>query len=210
VSLTGPKGVNYSPQAPLPSITTGFFITKDCAYPEAAFRWMDFWAENDSSMVLRFGEKDVDWRWVNVNEGLMSPLGFPATFQEINMIWGIPQNKHWGNALGTLLTNSTDRKVKEEGTWNGVRWQIYERLNINDGKDAPEKVYRIIYTKAEEDSIREIRNSINTYRTECLALFSTGAMSLDRDWNTYLSNLDRMGLQRYLQVAQTAYTRTMQ
>jgi hypothetical protein len=100
-------------------------------------------------------------------------------------------------------------KWEDDGSWTNARLKMYQQIYINDGKDAPERVDRIIYTKQEEDSIREIRTTINSYREESLALFCTGGMDLDRDWNRYLSELDRMGLQRYLQTAQTAYTRTV-
>ena len=205
-SLTGPKGVNNYPKEP-PVVSAYSFITKDCANPEAAFRWLDFFWEKDAAMVSRFGEKDVDWRWVNPNEGKLSCVGLPALMEEINPLWNLSTNKHWNDKVGSGLFVSTDMKIKEEGTWNGARYDLYQDQNINDGKDAAEKVRRILYTREEEDSIREIRNSINTYREECLALFCTGAMSLDRDWNTYLGQLDRMGLQRYLETAQRAYTR---
>jgi putative aldouronate transport system substrate-binding protein len=82
-------------------------------------------------------------------------------------------------------------------------------VHINDGKDVPEAVDRILYTREEEDSIREIRATIDSFRAESKALFITGAMCLDRDWARYLAELERMGLRRYLEVAQRAYTRTV-
>ena len=215
VSLTGPNGVNYYSKRPEITVQPRMFITRDCYYPEAAFRWMDTLHDIDTTMTIRYGEKDVDWRWVSPGEGLVNQYGLPAEFLEISTIWGVPQNKHWSVANGiTIRPNSASNFLQggraiEGGTWNADRWKLMENLPINDGKDVPEKVIHISYTRAEEDSIREIRNSINTYREECLALFCTGEMSLDRDWNTYLSTLDRIGLQRYLQTAQTAYTRTM-
>jgi putative aldouronate transport system substrate-binding protein len=211
VSLTGPKGVNYYPQLPPRTVPT-CFITKDCKYPEAAFRLLDFIAEKENSMIARFGEKDVDWRWTTPDENAVSYTGAPSHIAVMNQIWGIPQNKHWYQEFAQMYIeteNSLLSKWTDDGTWTASRFKLYQALPINDGKDAPEKVDRIVYTKEEEDSIREIRSTINTYREECLSLFCSGGMDPERDWNRYITELDRMGLQRYLQVAQTAYTRTV-
>jgi putative aldouronate transport system substrate-binding protein len=210
VSLSGPKGVNYYPQLPARAIPT-CFITKDCAYPEAAFRLLDFIAEKENTMVARYGEKDVDWRWTRPEEKAINYLNTPSYFEQINMIWGVPQNKHWNSDFAQMYieTENGFAAWEDDGSWNASRYKMYQKIFINDGKDAPEKVDVIVYTKEEEDSIREIRTSINTYREECLALFATGGMSLDRDWNSYLAELDKMGLKRFLETAQKAYTRTV-
>jgi putative aldouronate transport system substrate-binding protein len=210
VSLTGPKGVNWYPQLPSRAIPTSF-ITKDCAYPEAAFRFLDFITEKETTMIARYGEKDVDWRWTRPEEKAINYLNTPAFFEQINMIWGVPQNKHWSSEFAQIYIESENGFAawKDDGSWIASRYKMYQKIFINDGKDAPEKVDKIIYTREEEDSIREIRTTINSYREECLALFCTGAMNLDRDWNTYLAELDKMGLKRYLDVAQKAYSRTV-
>ncbi|MDR3248411.1 MAG: extracellular solute-binding protein, partial [Treponema sp.] len=95
VSLTGPKGVNWYPQL-LATVAPTCFITRDAAYPEAVFRLLDFMCDLETTMTNRYGEKDVDWRYVPASENAKSSLGRPAWFEQINMIWGIPQNKHWG------------------------------------------------------------------------------------------------------------------
>jgi putative aldouronate transport system substrate-binding protein len=209
--LIGPKGVNYYPKLPARTYA-GAFITKDCQYPEAAFRWLDFIADKQTSTVARLGEEGVDWRWVRPEEQKYNYLGTLANLDVMNVVWGIPQNKVWNAEFAQMYIESENSLLTawtDDGSFNAARYGIYRGIYVNDGKDVPERVEKINYTKDEEDSIREIRQTIDTYHKECLALFCTGAMSLDRDWNTYLSNLDRMGLQRYLQVAQTAYTRTI-
>ena len=209
VSLTGPRGVNFYPKAVEITTEPQLFITRDCHYPEAAFRWMDFLHELDASFVLRYGERDVDWRFLRPDENLRDSIGRRAQYTEVNVLWGLPNNKHWGNASGTFWYLGAGSRTPQTGGWIGDRWSLFNNHYINDGKDANEKVMDIFYTRAEEDQIREIRTSINTYRQESLALFITGAMDIDRDWNTYIATLERIGLQRYLQVAQTAFTRTI-
>ena len=212
ISLTGPKGVNYYPKIPSRNINPGMFITKDCQYPDAAFRWMDYLATREASITMRFGEKDVDWRYTLPTDNLIdAAILAPAVLTELNVIWGVPQTSHWGDATGSffIFKGNTEGRARQSGDWIGDRWNLFDNRFINDGKDLSEKAVNIDYTQEELDAIMEIRTTITDYHRECLALFITGAMSIDRDWNGYLQNLERMGLQRYLQIAQTAYTRTM-
>ncbi|MDR1972607.1 MAG: hypothetical protein LBQ46_11885 [Treponema sp.] len=211
VSLTGPKGVNWYPKL-LPGISPSGFITKDNKYPEVSFRFLDFLSDLEATMTARYGELGVDWRYVDPSENARSYLDKPAWFQQINMIWGVPQNKHWFLGFAQIFIPENDIANAywvDDGSWNASRYKMYQKIFINDGKDAAETLDTIVYTKEEEDEIREMRATIDAYRQECLSLFSTGAMNLDRDWNTYLSELDKMGLKKYLETAQKAYTRTI-
>jgi len=210
--LIGPRGASFHPRG-FDNYQHSGFITKDCKYPEVAFRFLDYWTDLDTTMTNRYGEQNVDWRWVQPNEGIMASFGVgrPAKFMEINVLWGAVHNKHWNMDLIFLpIVTTEDRSAGAAGSWTADRLALFNPVyDFYDKKDAPERIMMIVYTSAEEDSIREIRASINTYREECMALFITGDMSLDRDWNTYLQNLERMGLSRFMQVSQTAYTRMM-
>jgi putative aldouronate transport system substrate-binding protein len=42
---------------------------------------------------------------------------------------------------------------------------------------------------------------------QSMVKFVVGAMDLDKDWNTYIANLDKLGLQKILDMNQKAYTR---
>jgi putative aldouronate transport system substrate-binding protein len=209
IALTGPKGQGWYPLLPY-RFDVNTFITKDCAYPEAAFRYLDFLNRPETTMTVRYGEEGVDWRWVKPEENLTDTFNIPSTYAQLNMLWATPQNKHWQIEFGTIYTATTNATGvwTDTGTWSSSRAKMYRGVALNAGKDAAERVDFIVYTQAEEDEIREMRNSIQTYRAECLSLFCTGAMNLDRDWNTYLFELDKMGLKRYMEVVQKAYTRT--
>jgi putative aldouronate transport system substrate-binding protein len=207
--LTGPKGVSYYPLRGN-SIGPNAFITRDCINPEVAFRFLDFCWDPDAAMVSTYGEKDVDWQWLE--PGFFGNMGDPATFERINLIGAMNHNKTWGDSPAMYWIDKVNNwsKFIDDGSWRAYRFKPYGQMgDLYEGKDASEKVSLIVYTKQENDRIRDVRTSIQTYREECLALFSTGQMDLERDWNTYLSNLDRIGLKTYLDTAQTAYTRTM-
>jgi putative aldouronate transport system substrate-binding protein len=47
--------------------------------------------------------------------------------------------------------------------------------------------------------------NINTYVNESIAKFTVGDMNLERDWDTFQTNLKNLGLDRYLKIVQEAY-----
>ena len=58
--LTQDNGTGYAVYAAsIP--TNSFFITKNCQYPEAAFRLGDIMMSEEMSIWNRFGKKGTDW-----------------------------------------------------------------------------------------------------------------------------------------------------
>ena len=53
-----------------------------------------------------------------------------------------------------------------------------------------------------------IATNLDSYWKECMAKFVRGEMSLDNDWDTYLKELENIGLSRLLEIYQAAYDRT--
>jgi len=62
---------------------------------------------------------------------------------------------------------------------------------------------------AEIEEIADMRIAINGYVNEQLALFVMGQRSLDRDWDSYIQQLDRLNLRRYIQLQQSGYERAI-
>lgn len=76
------------------------------------------------------------------------------------------------------------------------------------GDAHPELLPTLSYTKEEADLISSIATDVTTYVSSSLAEFVTGNRPLS-DWDSYLEELDNMGLQQLLETAQAAYDRTL-
>lgn len=48
---------------------------------------------------------------------------------------------------------------------------------------------------------------IESYVSEMFSSFVTGTKDIDEYWDTYLSELNAMGLEKYLETVQSAWTR---
>jgi putative aldouronate transport system substrate-binding protein len=162
------------------------------------------------------GKEGHNWERVDgKKEGLTDRWGFPATARLLIQNFNSPNNNiNWNNnslqptfkdANGNPVLAYTYLNDDSPSALRYAHLPLYaERLR---GYDVKEVVPPLSFTSAEDNQTREIRANLETYRAESQALFITGQMSLDRDWNNYLAQLDRIGLQRFLQVAQTAYNR---
>lgn len=205
--VKGPEGVQWAafyPTNPSP----GFAITKDCENPEVLFRLADFMMSEEVSVFSRFGEKGVDWVEPEAGDvALGAAWGAEPAIKTI-LVWGGSSHKsHWNDvAPHILLKKYTDGQV-----WNGDPTDAEYMIAISTAtmldKTPDEAVTTIIYTEEENEVVADIKTTIETYVNESMARFATGDMDLDKDWDSYLKELDNMGLEKYISISQTAYDR---
>jgi hypothetical protein len=163
------------------------------------------------SLFSRFGEPGVDW--VVPPEGsiaLGSPWGAKPEILPV-LIWGssIPQKSHWGDMTPHILL----QKYTDGQAWNGDPTDAEYMISLCVpgllNKEPPEIATLILYNAEEADQAADIQTSLNTYVRESMARFAIGDLSLDRDWDGYLRELNRIGLPKFLEISQKAYNRMM-
>ena len=59
----------------------------------------------------------------------------------------------------------------------------------------------------ELDQVAEIQSTLRTFVGEAVANFTIGNRNIETEWETYLGELEAIGLAQYLEVSQTAYDR---
>jgi putative aldouronate transport system substrate-binding protein len=210
--LKGPKGVEYTPYWQNTPAKT-MMITKYCKNPEAAFRWGDLIASEESSIWNRFGVPDKDWKQAGPGDKSMyTDLGFKATLILLNNVWSGIQNSHWYmSQAGLMYMGLIDGMVQSmDNPLENERW-IAAAVPLHIGKEPPEKnrVDHMIFSFEETEKYGELRSSFNTYVDESLAFFVTGEKNIDRDWDAYIRELDTIGLKDFLAVSQSGYERAI-
>lgn len=208
--LTGPGGTSLTPYSPSP-VYQDMAITKYCKDPELAFRMGDYLYEETASMNSRYGVKGVDW----TDEGLdglkgvyEDSLGIKCGFREINNIWNQEQNSHWrqnGPAyrkgeLGDMGTALVDPQ--------GNAALIAQSVGLYVNHAPAETAYRLLYTTEEQEEVADIYTSLESVRDESMVRFITGDRPFS-EWDSYIKELNACGLERYLELSQTAYDRAM-
>ena len=83
-----------------------------------------------------------------------------------------------------------------------VSKDLYEPYAQND-KALP----HIKLTKEENDELMTINVELNKYIKESLTNFMVGTLSVDKDWDSYLQNLEKLQIKKVLEINQKAYDR---
>jgi putative aldouronate transport system substrate-binding protein len=184
-------------------------ITKDCKYPEAAFRFLDAQASDpDFAVFPRYGLKGRDWRPIQPGEiGLYGKVA-PAEPYVVELIpvWGETQSAHWRDEFGIDFMNR-----KSSLAWNGDPGNseyLYGQAVQGMVPFTPDE-YPImpVYTGAEIAQYAEMRTNVHNYVNQCMAQFATGQLDPERDWDAYLANLKKLGVDELLELDRRAMAR---
>ena len=214
--LSSPISPGYTPYQDY-TASQASFITNRARDVDLAVRVMDSFFEPTLSIIARFGEEDVDWTRdpaiLATDTNAMVELGiYPGlSMTQIRNVWTIPEAKHWANVnprftpleIGNTIGNLEvpyDPSLHST-THNARNFQLLIPRR-------PQHVLPILhYNAADGATLAPIIITINEYINQSIAEFTIGTRDINSDaaWNAYLRDLDAMGLQTWIRLAQTTY-----
>ena len=223
-ALTGPNGARYSCNlSVIPS--AGAVITTDCENPLAAFLVCDYMCSEEMSITQRYGQEGLDWDYMeNVTVGTPEEFvstfeGYETKFYPYDMItfWNSTeaQSKCYRQVGPMILDMSITAGA---GVWIDAKEPTVKKLaelevvTANAAlacyEDQPEEVIdHAPLTMDETNEAADIKSAINSYIQEMTCAFLSGEEDIDAYWDTYLEDLEDMGLSDYIDILQTAYDR---
>lgn len=204
--LEGPEGLKQATVTPqLPS--TKMYITKNCEDVLLAFRLGDYLCSELMSVLDRWGLEDIDWRYpVEGEECAYAAAGVETQFVTLTSKWGTMQNTWWGHVGPQMLLSPwCDGFVCDP--MNHLVPLGRSILPMIEYGNKDNGVWGLIYTAEEQAVITEYQKVIDDYVMESLSRFVTRDLSLEEDWDTYVAELDAMGLAIYLETVQAAFDR---
>jgi putative aldouronate transport system substrate-binding protein len=85
--------------------------------------------------------------------------------------------------------------------------KYYVSKNYYDPYKVPEEmiVPPLVYDQKTAAEVGDLEAAILSHVDESMARFITGDLSLDKDWDSYVSQIDKMGLKRLIELRQKAY-----
>lgn len=207
VSLPPLKGSNgYRSAVWVPGIpSSGLVVTKNCKYPEAAFRLGDLMCSEEMSLSNRWGLKDVDWKYAEEGAvGRFEDMGYKAIVEMINNQWSVPQNAHWygagANYRGYALTAgqvATDNNPSEAAIAEATKI-YYKYADMTDVK-------KFVYALEDLEDVNELNTNIEAYVKEMTTAFIIGSRNIDKEWDSYIKELKNMGVDQLIEYTQKAY-----
>jgi len=229
VGLTNAEGENgYTNYMPILPTSIGAVISSDCENPEAAFLVCDLMCSEHLSLVSRYGTEGEHWAyWDRVEkEDVLNPDNFVAQGGgDIKWVSSYADNTFWSSA------ESTTASYIQVGPYiRNAECQSYRALQVSadteerklalacdalnrEALDAaaeniPDEVFDYApRTTEEQELIGKIEITAMNYVNEMIAAFLTGKKDIDSEWNTYLEELNKIGVYDMLKVYQDAYSR---
>lgn len=212
--LTGPEGENNTTYIPT-SAAPAFAITTACQYPEAAARMVDYLYSMEGAMNAKSGVKG-EGNWDDPEEGMVGLDGKPALYQVFRPYSLEPQNETWQDA--GVAYASAEYRFGEATDPNldifapeGLELLLYESTKDlyepHKSTTVESLPYNLKYTAEEATSIQTKSVEVQNYYNQSKVQFITGALNLDKDWDTYVKGLEDMGMNDLIEVNQTAYDR---
>jgi putative aldouronate transport system substrate-binding protein len=204
--LQGPAGRRtlYMPEPP----TIAMVITKNCKTPESAFMLGDLFISNEMSIISRWGEKGVDWEYAKPPEDRSIIDGVNRKVKELLPIWGTPHNKSWA-AQGPRIQQDKFEDIAGANPNDPFDYTVPIAKHINTELRYATKnpVVGLLYTEQEQEVINDLHQTIISYVQESFARFVMGDLSIDRDWDSYVAEFNRMRLADVIRVTQTSWDR---
>lgn len=214
--IEGPNGNRTAPYNPSMPVNT-WYITRDAKNVDLAVEIGDYFYDPAMSMSNRYGEEGVEWsidpeiaeKWMSQTE---EKLGNPTIMAKMVDIWNEPQNKMWldiGPGYRSLLQGeSVGIYEKETGPPEGVGVGYISEFIERTVPYFPEEfITSLQYTPEETEAIANAKTAIDSYVYDQAVAFITGNRSLE-EWDTYLQELEDMGLEDYVNAAQAAFDRS--
>ena len=215
--LTGPTGLKQSPLEDFPAAPF-LMISAKCADPERAFMWADAQCvdivaalENGDYEWMNFwyGPEDDPLGWSKAQPGQLGFTGKTAYFKW-NFNWGDNLKTHWYETFTINMRRPWKEMMVseiEEGVYDQER-VLYEQTVKNYEPYAADKTLPTVSMEADDSAeYATIVATADTYISESFAKFITGEWDIDASWDNYLQELDKIGVQRMIELAQTAYDR---
>jgi putative aldouronate transport system substrate-binding protein len=220
--VAGPEGVRFAARN-----ADNYFgssigsVSSKCKYPEIAVALMDFLASEEGTLVQSFGPEGIGWDYTT--EGTSLDGGTP-TYQK----YVVPDDYDWVGAgmkdytgkkttyvSDAMIRSSTSEfrnNMKIEDPTHDVEFYLQAAAEKYSKYDPGEDtlVPNLVFEGQDAQTISELTLTIGDYVNQATVQFITGDMDVDKDWDTYISKLQSMGVDNYISLYQKYYDQYMQ
>ena len=207
-------------------------VSADTKYPEAICRLIDFWFTEEGCTMNRNGVEGVHWDYVCTNDYGVETRKFDDRFAaykeahpdeeyENSSVW---QQQHIYIYMQTYFEgapnfadefdDATLEEILEIGKTNPekVTGLMAPALAVLAARKAGKLVNEPLpqrYTNAETKEVATLKADISNYISTFKADAIRGVKDTlnDADWNEYISTLERMGLERLMEIETAAFRR---
>lgn len=196
-ALEGPDGKWISGCGSM-FVTGKFTLPVDCSNPAVCMRWVDYLYTKEGQMQFSRGVEGKGWE--TNDDGSISILD--------------PPSGSYPDFRAAMCPGGTAPTYKDENS--NVKFQPSdEELKVicetlyEDYLPKEQYPLNIFYTSEESKIRSRIVTTIDNFTDEYVARFITGDLDInsDKDYNEFVKNLNKLGIEDLIKVNQEAYTR---
>lgn len=214
-SLEGPMGVRQAPFNPWGVGSGQCVINAKTEHPEAAFKWCDGLYDRETTLRSVFGVPQWEaeaageagqWRWAEEGEPALGPE-FESIWRRLST-FGTLQNVHWAQRGPSYRPNHLRLGEVRRDDAGGLEVVLYEQTKANYepyARDIADVIPPLAFTTAQAAEVTELRLGINDYVAQLTAEFVLGRQDLAAGWDNFVATLEALGINRMVEIYQTAY-----
>lgn len=198
--LEGPSGQAITPYGDN-FLSFNTFVTSACENPEIAVAWNDFFMSPAGEVFISMGFEGEQHAWVDEPSFDGNTPSFKMIYETIEGL----QNDWW-YASGPRYQTAANRYGQVSDPTQ-LEYHLYNESIKYIDSFPEEYLPKYLWMTAEQaNEVSLVESVILEYVDEAATKFIIGDMSLESDWDTYLSNLSAMGLEQWLAVYKEAYS----
>jgi putative aldouronate transport system substrate-binding protein len=205
--LEGPDGFKTTGFYKYKTNRDQFNIFASCEYPEIAIKWADYIMSPEGGYNTQYGPEGVGW--IRPDAGKLAISGEPAKFirlqsqETVNFNWGFggPRYQPYLERLGEQVADDFWDPSKLMTRLCGETLSKYVGIEAPDSMIVPP----IYLDEAQNSEISLVETALDSYRKEASVRFVIGDLDVNSDWDDYLDEMDKAGLDRWLELYQIAY-----
>ncbi|WP_274654378.1 extracellular solute-binding protein [Paenibacillus humicola] len=181
-----------------------FMIPASVKDKEAAIKWIDFQYTADANARGRYGTPGVNWD--KPKSGTVAANGGEAQFEIIGSdIWQDPQKAHWHGANSIWQRWGSDARSKLPAGQFDLETSLYDAAKGYDQYAEKVSVPKFFFDPDTAQQYNQLHQDLKKYYEAATADFIVGNRDIEKDWDTYLSELKNIGLDQFLKIQQTEY-----
>ena len=207
-ALTGPHGDKGWLRAVAGMNEGAFALTRACKNPELAIRWLDYVNEPENNIQMLYGMfKPAGW---TASEALVPSETEEGKWTDNTALRPAdvqPNDWPWSAPIGSSPVISTKEIINQYIATRANN--VYKEETCAVYRDDLTKYpynfpYRFTLDEIEELNLIQLDLTNYVFRTEA-AWISEGGV--EEQWDSYLAQLKRLGMDRYIELYQTAFDR---
>ncbi len=205
--LAGPNGDQRWLRAKAGMSDGAFALTKACEYPEIAIRWLDTINTEENSVQMLYGMfKEEGY---SASEALVPSKKSEGKWTTNARPTGInPNDWPWSAPIGSspVIVSKIAIDKYIEGRVNNIVKEKACAIYRPYLTEYPYN-YPFRFTIEEIEKLNIIQNDLISYIFQTKAKWIANG-GIDSEWDNYLKQLDRLGLQDYITLYKSAFERT--